>query len=173
MNTWIIDQAHSTIGFKVKHLMVSMVRGLFTEFEGSIQAADDTFAGAVATFTAQAKSINTNNEQRDGHLRSPDFFGSDEFPTITFTSTSFENKGDHFEVVGDLTMRGITKSVTLEATLNGTGPGMDGKKIVSFDVTGKINRQDFGVKWNAAIETGGMVVSDEVIFDIHVEAKES
>ena len=172
MTTWKIDQVHSSIGFKVKHLMVSTVRGSFTEFEGSLNSPDDTFENAQAQFTAQAKSINTGNGMRDQHLQSADFFESEKFPTVTFVSKSFTKKGDKYEVTGDLTMHGITKPITLEVTSDGIGSGMDGGRVVGFDLTGSINRSDFGLVWNKVLETGGVTVSDNVTLDIHVEAQE-
>lgn len=169
MTTWNIDQAHSVIGFKVKHLVVSTARGVFTDFSGTISAEDETFENATVAFTAQTASVNTHNDMRDNHLRSADFFDAEKFPTLSFTSTSFTKKGDGFEMVGDLTIKDVTKSVTLSVTSDGAGDGMGGARVAGFDITGTINRQDFGLTWNAAIETGGAVVSDTVTFDIHVE----
>lgn len=173
MATWTIDQAHSSIGFKVRHLVVSTVRGGFTEFSGSIAAEDQTFTNASVTFTAKTSSINTHNEARDGHLTSADFFDAAQFPTLSFTSTSFTKKDDGFEVVGDLTLKGVTKSITLSATSDGVGAGMDGKPVVGFDVKGTIHRPDFGLTWNAPLESGGFVVSDDVSLDIHIEATQA
>jgi polyisoprenoid-binding protein YceI len=173
MSTWNLDQAHSTIGFKVKHLMVSTVRGMFTDFTGTIESSDDSFENAHVHFTAQTASIHTANTMRDDHLKSADFFDAAQFPTVSFASTSFVKNGNGFTMTGDLTMHGVTKSVTLQVTSDGIGNGMDGKRVAGFDITGTINRQDFGLTWNAALETGGVVVSEEVAFDIHVEAKEA
>lgn len=169
MNTWNLDQAHSTIGFKVKHLMVSTVRGSFTDFSGTLESADDTFENAKASFTAKAASIATGNDGRDAHLRGEDFFDVEKFPEVTFTSKSFTKKGEAFEVVGDFTMKGVTQEIVLTATTEGVGIGMDGKKMVGFEITGSISRESFGLTWNAALETGGVAVSDTVNFDIHVE----
>lgn len=173
MKTWNIDQAHSTIGFKVKHLMVSTVRGGFTDFSGNINAEDETFENASISFSANTASITTNNEGRDGHLKSADFFDAEQFPTISFTSTSFTKKEEGFELKGDLTLKGVTKSITLSATSDGVGTGMDGKKVVGFDVKGTIHRPDFNLTWNASLESGGFVVSDDVTLDIHIEATEA
>ncbi len=173
MSTWTIDSAHSTIGFKVKHLVVSTVRGSFADFAGSITSPSDTFDGATATFTAQVASITTNNAMRDGHLQSPDFFDAATFPTITFTSSSFVKNGDTFTVVGDLTMHGVTKEISLTANQGGVGAGMDGKRIVSFEATGMIDRRDFELNYAAVVETGGLVVSNEIMLDIQIEAKEA
>jgi polyisoprenoid-binding protein YceI len=170
MNTWNIDQAHSVIGFKVKHLLVSTVRGEFTDFEGKIEAADDTFENAAISFTAQATSISTHSEARDNHLRSADFFEVEKYPTLSFTSKSFTKKGDAFELVGDFMMHGVTKEISLEVTTEGVGKGMNGESVVGFDITGTLNRHDYGLTWNALVETGGAVVSDTVTLDIHIEA---
>jgi polyisoprenoid-binding protein YceI len=172
MSTWKLDKAHTTIEFKVKHLMVSSARGSFTLFEGTITSPDDSFENAQAEFTAQTASVTTNNDIRDGHLKSAEFFDVEKFPTISFVSKSFTKKGSGFEIIGDLTMKGVTKEITFSATTEGVGTGMDGGRIVGFDITGSINRQDFGLSWNKTLETGGAVVGDIVTLDIHVEAKE-
>ena len=171
MSTWTIDTAHSTIGFKVKHLVVSTVRGSFTDFAGSITSSDDTFEGATATFTAQVASIATHNAMRDGHLQSADFFDAATFPTVTFTSTAFTKTADGYTVSGNLTMHGVTKEISLAAKHNGIGTGMDGKRVVSFDATSIIDRRDFGLTYSAVVETGGLVVSNEIVLDIQIEAK--
>ena len=174
MSTWTIDAAHSTIGFKVKHLMVSTVRGSFTDFEGSIEAADDTFAGAAAHFSAKTASVNTHNDMRDGHIKSPDFFDVAQFPTVSFASKSFTKKNDEaYEMTGDLTLHGVTKEIKLDVSFNGVGPGMDGKRVVSFDATGMIDRRDFGISIAMPLEGGGLVVSNDVALDIQIEAKEA
>ena len=173
MSTWNLDQVHSTIGFKAKHLMVSTVGGMFTDFTGSIEATDDSFENAKIQFTAQVASIHTGNEMRDNHLKSADFFDATQFPTLTFSSTSFAKNGSEFSLVGDITLKGVTQSITLPVSFGGIGNGMDGKRVAGFTATGSINRQDFGLTWNAALEAGGVAVSDEVKLDIHIEAKEA
>ncbi len=173
MNTWNIDTGHSEIAFKVKHLMISTVHGTFSGFEGSITTPDDTFDGSTITFSADASTVSTKNEQRDGHLKSPEFFDVEKFPKLTFTSTQVKKTGNVLEVTGDLTIRGVTKPVTLSATFNGISKGMDGKRVAGFDVTGTVNRQDFGLSWNAAVETGGVVVGDIVTIEATIEAKEA
>lgn len=173
MSTWHIDPAHTEIGFKVKHLVVSTVKGSFGTFEGTLTASDDSFTDAKLTFSADTASITTNNAQRDGHLQSADFFDVAHFPKITFVSKSFVKAGaNQFDITGDFTMRGVTKELTVTATANGFAKGMDGKRVASFDVTGKIHRTDFNVSWNAPIETGGLVVSEDVVLDATVEMKE-
>jgi polyisoprenoid-binding protein YceI len=173
MNTWNIDTTHSEIGFNVKHLMVSTVRGTFGAFEGTVTTPDDTFDGSTITFSADANTINTNSTQRDAHLKSADFFDAEKFPKLTFTSMSVKKAGEKLEVMGNLTMRGVTKPVTLSAVFNGISKGMDGKRVAGFDISGAVNRQDFGLAWNAAVETGGVVVSDMVNLEISIEAKEA
>jgi len=173
MATWTIDQEHSIIGFKVKHLMVSTVRGAFAEFAGSVETADDTFENAKAVLTVQTNSVDTRSAGRDAHLRSGDFFEVEKFPTMNFISTSFMKKGESYEVVGDLTLHGVTKSVTLAATSGGIGVGFDGKRVAGFDVAGTIKRSDFGLVWNTVLEAGTIVVGDDVLLDMHIEAKEA
>ncbi len=174
MSTWHIDTAHSEIGFKVKHLMVSSVKGFFGTFSGTLTSDDDMLANAQVSFETQTASISTNNANRDGHLQGADFFDAMKFPTITFVSKSFVKKdGNEYTVTGDFTMKGVTKEVELAATFNGLAKSTtDGKRIMSFDVTGVINRMDYGVSWNAAIETGGVAVSNEVWLNANVEFKE-
>ena len=167
--TWTIDPAHSEVGFVVRHLMVSKVRGQFTKFEGSITTAPDPMDSAVSV-TVELGSISTNNEQRDGHLRSADFFDADSNPKMTFQSTALRQTGDGFVVAGDLTIRGITKPLELEVEVNGFGPDPYGGTRAGFTASGQLNRSDFGVTWNAAIEGGGVVVSEKVQLVLELEA---
>ncbi len=173
MSKWNMDGAHSEVGFKIKHLVISNVRGYFNKFEGTIDSPDADFTKSAITFSADTASISTNNTMRDDHLKSPEFFDVAQFPTISFKSTSITKKDENnFVVKGDFTMHGMTKEVTLDAVCNGVTVGMDKAKVMSFDVTGTISRQDFGLTWNAPIETGGMVLSDEVKVEINAEFKE-
>lgn len=172
MSTWNLDQSHSLIGFKVKHLVISTVKGQFNDFSGSVTANDDTFENAQITFTAQTASISTNNADRDGHLKSGDMFDAENFPTLSFVSTSFTKTNDGFNINGDITIKGVTKPITLSATFDGIVMGMYGKRVAAFTIAGKLNRIDFGVSWNAALETGGMVVSEDVTLDINAELVE-
>ena len=173
MKTWNIDSAHSEIGFKVKHLMISNVRGKFNSFKGSIEMPDEDFTKAVISFSADTTSINTENDIRDKHLQSPDFFDSASFPTLSFKSKSITKKSDtKFEVSGELNMHGVVKEIILDTTLNGTITGMDGAKMMGFEILGSLSRKDFGLTWNAPIEQGGVVVSDEVKLEINTEFKE-
>lgn len=141
-----VDKAHSKLGFAITHLMISEVEGQFNAFEVTLTSSKEDFSDAVVELTAEANSVYTANERRDNHLKSADFFDAAKYPTLTFKSTSFTKTGDKtYKVVGDLTMHGVTKSVTLDATLTGAATARDGKKIVAFKTTGTINRIDFGV----------------------------
>jgi polyisoprenoid-binding protein YceI len=173
MKTWIIDQAHSEIGFTVKHLLISTVRGRFTQFSGTLTASDETFSDAKVSFSAEASSITTNNEMRDKHLHTPDFFDTEHFPMITFVSKTFKSAGDKkFVMTGDFSMRGVTKEITVDAILNGATTDAYGSRVVSFDLSGLINRTDFGVNWNAVLEAGGLSVSEDVTIEATIELKE-
>jgi polyisoprenoid-binding protein YceI len=171
MAQWTIDPAHSEIKFKVKHLVVSTVTGQFNRFTGTVEAQKPDFRDARVAFEAEIDSISTNNEQRDAHLKSPDFFDAASFPTLSFESTSVTRKSDDLYVVaGDMTIRGTKRKITLDVRYNGTVKGFDGD-VAGFEIAGKLNRQDFGLRWNALTETGGVVVSNEVRLDIAVELK--
>jgi polyisoprenoid-binding protein YceI len=166
---WAIDPTHSEVQFKVKHLVIATVTGAFKKFSGSIEAEGDNFDGADAEFTIDVNSIDTNQADRDGHLKSDDFFSAGTFPEITFRKGKLVKKGDAFEVTGDLTIRNITKTVTLKAELGGTVKDPWGNIKAGFEITGKVNRSDFGLKWNALTEAGGVVVGEEVKLHLNVE----
>lgn len=160
---WALDPAHSEILFKVKHLVISTVSGSFGEFSGSATTPEDTFEGGDISITIKAASINTNNGQRDGHLRSEEFFDADNHPEITIKTTSIEQvSGDDYTIKADFTMRGVSKQVTFKGEYGGTATDGYGNKKVGLEVTGKINRTDFGLNWNAVIEGGGLTVSEDV-----------
>lgn len=168
---WQIDPTHSEIQFKVKHLVISTVTGNFTDFEGSIETEGDDFSTAEITFSAKTASVNTNNEQRDGHLQSEEFFNSAEYPNMTFKSTSVKPEGgDNYAILGDLTIKDKTKPVELKAEHGGYMTDFYGNYKAGFEVTGKINRKDFGLEWSGITEAGGIVVSDEVklVFNIQI-----
>ena len=170
MATWTIDTMHSEIGFKVKHLVISTVSGKFTKFEGSIETEGDDFNNAKVTFSADIDGIDTGVADRDGHLKSPDFFDAANHPKLTFESTSFINKGgSDYELQGNITIRGVAKPITLKVEHGGTGPNAYGQTVAGFELQGKINRKDFGLNWSAVTEAGGIVVSDEVKLFMNIE----
>jgi polyisoprenoid-binding protein YceI len=167
--TWTIDASHSDVAFVVRHLMVSKVRGHFAEFSGKVVTAENPLDSSVEA-TVDLQSIDTGNEQRDGHIRSADFFDVDANRTMTFRSTGVRADGGDFLLDGELTLRGVTRPVTLRLEINGFGPDAWGGTRAGFSATGEINRRDFGVNWNAAVEGGGVVVSDKVQLALEIEA---
>ncbi len=170
MSTYKIDAAHSEINFKIKHLMIASVTGNFTGFDATLESPIDSFENASISFSANIDSINTNNAQRDTHLKSADFFDAEQFPTLNFTSTSFTKKNDEeFELVGDLTLKGVTKSITLAVEYGGTTTDFYGQTKAGFEITGKISRKEFGLTWDAVTEAGSVVVSDEVKLILSVQ----
>ena len=170
MAIWRIDTAHTEIGFKVKHLVISTVSGKFKTFEGKLEAEKEDFSDAKISFSADIASIDTGNEQRDGHLQSDDFFDAPAYPQLTFSSTGLtHHAGSDYTLTGDLTLRGITKPISLKVDFGGVGPNAYGQTIAGFELTGKINRKDFGLNWSAVTEAGGIVVSDEVRLVINAE----
>lgn len=167
--TYSIDASHSSVGFVAKHMVIAKVRGHFGSFEGSFDFTEGQPATWKAQATIQAASINTGNEKRDGHLRSPDFFAAEEFPTLSFISTGVEKQGEGYLLKGDLTMRGVTKPVVLALEYFGSIKDPWGSDRAGFSAKGTINRQDFGLTWSNLLETGGAVVSDEIAIEIEVE----
>ena len=160
---WAIDPTHTEIGFKVKHMMFTNVSGKITKYDATIETDGDEFSHAVIELTADTDSITTANADRDAHLLSPDFFDATQFPKLNFSATSFiKTDGADFELTGDLTLHGTTKSIKLAVEFGGLMKDPWGNIKAAFNVTGKINRKDFGLTWNAALETGGVLVSDEV-----------
>lgn len=168
-STWSIDPLHSELTFRIRHY-VTKVRGTFAKWQGSITADPKSLAGGAVEVTIDAKSIDTNNEQRDNHLRSNDFFATDSFPTLSFKSRRVEVAGSDVKIHGDLTIRGITKPVTLTGAYNGTTKGMQGEERIGFEASTKINRLDHKVSWNRAVEGGGIMLGDEVEINITIEA---
>ncbi len=161
---WVIDPTHSEVQFKIKHLMITNVTGSFGKFQATVLTEDEDFMKAKISFTADVDSISTNNEQRDGHLKSADFFDAATYPQIKFEATKFEkvdNDGS-YELYGDLTLRDVTKNVKLDVEFGGVVKDPYGNTKAGFTINGKINRKDFGLTWNAVTEAGGVVVSDEV-----------
>jgi len=170
MTTWKIDPAHSEVNFKVKHMLVSTVRGNFDKFDAAIETNKEDFSDAKIQFEADVKSINTKNEQRDAHLKSADFFDAENNPKMTFVSTVAKKISDYeMQVKGNLTLRGVTKEVTLNVIYNGTVSGFGDSTVAGFEVRGKVNRFDYGLQWNALTEAGGVVVSNEVKIEILAE----
>lgn len=162
MIKWTIDPAHSEIGFRVKHLKITNLKGYFQQFNGEAITSEDG-APQEVTFTADTASIDTANEQRDQHLKGSDFFDAEKHPKLSFKSTSVVSKGtDEYEVKGDLVMRGVSKLVTLQVEFNGIMKDPWGNEKAGFSLTGKINRKDWELNWNAPLEAGGFLVSDEV-----------
>jgi len=168
-DVYVFDKAHSTLGFQVRHLF-SKVPGKFTDFSGQIQFDEANPEQSSVEVTINAASINTSNDQRDEHLRSPDFFDVQKFPKITFKSKSVKKTGANTaNVIGDFTMHGVTKEVLLNVELLGKGPGMQGTIVSGWDGATTLKRSDFGLIWNKAIE-GTQVVGDDVRIDLHIEA---
>jgi polyisoprenoid-binding protein YceI len=167
---WQIDSAHSTVGFKVKHMMVANVRGQFQEVKGDILGDLEDPTRASVDVEIAAASIDTRNEQRDTHLRSADFLDAENFPTLSFKSTRIDRLSvDRLKIVGDLTIRGTTREVELDTTLNGTGTNPWGAEVAGVSAETRINRKDFGLTWNVALETGGWLVGDKIDIDLEME----
>lgn len=160
---WVLDTSHSDVQFKIKHLMISTVTGQFNKFSGSVETDSEDFTNAKVFFIADISSISTNNEQRDAHLKNSDFFDATNFPELIFESDSIEKiSDDEYKLRGTLTMRGISKKITLNATFGGITKDPWGNTKAGFSVTGKINRQDFGISFGAVTETGGLLLDNEV-----------
>lgn len=168
---WTADPAHSTIGFKVRHLMITSVAGTFNNFDLKAETEEEDFMTAKVSFTADTASVFTGNDDRDRHLRSPDFFDDHRFPQIKFVSTKYENVDEDgsYNVYGDLTIRDVTKPVKLGVEFGGVIKDPWGNTRAGFTLNGKINRKDFGLNWSAVTEAGGLVVADEVKISCEVE----
>ena len=168
--TWTIDPAHSSVEFSVRHLMITTVKGRFTEFQGTVVLDEEHPASSSAEITVRVASIDTREPQRDAHLRSADFFDAEKFPTLTFRSTSVRDWQDEgFTLVGDLTIHGVTREVALDVTSEGRTKDPWGGERTGFTATTKIKRSDFGLTWNQLLETGGLAVSDEVKISLDVQ----
>lgn len=171
---WKIDPTHSEIQFKVKHLVISTVTGSFGSFDGQIEADDDNFENAKATFTADIDSISTNNEDRDQHLKSDDFFNAEAYSQLTFESANLEKTGDGtYKVTGDLTIRDVTREIELDVVHGGTVADPYGNTKAGFEVTGAINRKEFGLTWDAVTEAGNAVVGDKIKLQLNVQFVQS
>lgn len=171
---WKIDPTHSEIQFKVKHLVISTVTGNFKSFDGHIETEDEDFENASAYFEADINSISTNNEDRDNHLKSDDFFNAEEFPKLIFESSSFKKIGDNqYKVSGDLAIRDVTKKVELDVVHGGTVEDAYGNTKAGFEVSGVINRKEFGLTWSAVTEAGNVVVADDIKLLLNVQLVQS
>lgn len=171
MSTWQIDASHSNVGFAVKHLMISNTKGRFTTFSGDIKVDESDLANSQVNVEIDVASIDTHDAKRDGHLRSADFFDAETNPKITFASKRvLPNGGDKFEIIGDLTIRGVTREVTLKAEREGSGTSPWGTEVAAFTASTEIDRKDYGLNWNMALETGGFLVGDKVKINLEVEA---
>jgi polyisoprenoid-binding protein YceI len=168
--SWVIDPTHSEIAFKVKHLMISNVKGSFGEFSGQLVTDGDDFSTAEISFQINPASISTGSADRDGHLKSPDFFDVENFKEITFTSGKLAKTGeDEFALSGDLAIKGVLQSVKLDVEYGGLMTDPWGNVKAGFTINGKINRKDFGLTWNAALEAGGVLVGDEIRLNMDVQ----
>ena len=170
MAKYTVDQSHSTVGFAVKHMMVSKVKGQFDSYTADIEAEDLTdLSSAKIAFSIDTASINTFSEDRDTHLRSAEFFDVEKYPSMDFKSTSITRDGDEYKVTGDLTIKGITKPVTFDVEFGGKGKNPWGVEVYGFEGEAKINREDFGLTWNTALETGGVLVGKDVKIQLELE----
>jgi len=171
---WNVDKAHSKVLFSVTHLVISEVTGEFKDFTGSIESSKDDFSDTKINFVVDVNSISTDNDQRDKHLKSDDFFNADKFPQIIFKGKSLKKvKGNNYKLTGDFTMRDVTKQVTLDVVYNGTIKDPYGNTKAGFKIIGKINRFDYNLKWNALIEAGGAVVGKTVTMTVNLELQKA
>jgi polyisoprenoid-binding protein YceI len=167
---WNLDPIHSEIGFKVKHMMITNVSGSFGKFDAHVETEGDDFSTAKIEFTGDLNTLSTGNTDRDNHLKSGDFFDTTQFPELKFASTKLEKKDEaDFVLSGDLIIRGVKKPVKLDVEFGGIGKDPWGNEKAGFTITGKINRTDFNLNWNAALETGGVLVSEEVKLYAEIE----
>ncbi|BBZ29893.1 polyisoprenoid-binding protein [Mycolicibacterium madagascariense] len=166
--TWAIDPVHSSIGFSVRHLVVSKVRGTFKAFSGAIVVAEDGTPSVTAEIAVD--SLDTGNEQRDAHVKSADFFDVEKYPTATFVSTGLRADGGDYVLDGDFTLKGVTKPIALKLEFNGRNPGMGHGEVAGFEASVVLNRKDFGIDIDMPLETGGAVVGDKVTITLEIEA---
>lgn len=168
-----IDTSHSLIEFSVKHMMVTTVKGRFTQFQGDIEIDEANPANSKVDVTIDTASVTTGDANRDGHLRGADFFEPEKYPTITFTSKQVESKGgENYRVTGDLTLHGVTREIAFDFTREGVTKSMQGAQLQAFSAALTISRKDFGLEWNVALESGGLLVSDQVKISLEIEAVE-
>ncbi|MEP6846911.1 MAG: YceI family protein [Panacibacter sp.] len=170
MATYKVDPTHSEITFKIRHLMITNVSGSFSKFDATLTSDTDDFSDASITFEADVDSVNTGDEQRDGHLKSDDFFNAEKFPMLTFVSTGITKKSDkEYLLNGNLTIRDVTKPIILNVAYGGSMTDFYGQTKAGFEISGKINRKEYGLMWSAVTEAGGIVVSDEVKLNLQVQ----
>jgi polyisoprenoid-binding protein YceI len=170
--TWTADTAHSHVGFTVRHMVVSKVRGSFDKFDAKLTIADDPLQSTVEA-TIDLASINTGDEGRDGHVKGGDFFDIEQFPTMEFTSTGIRPNGSDYLLDGELTIKGVTKPITLDLEFNGVTKDPWGATRAGFSATGEVNRGDYGISYNAVLETGGVLIGEKLKVEIEVEAVKS
>jgi polyisoprenoid-binding protein YceI len=167
---WTLDKAHTNVNFSIRHMVISEVTGKFKDFDINFAATKSDFTDASVEATIKVASINTENDKRDAHLRTDDFFNAEKFPEIKFKSTAFEKVGENkYKIVGDLTIRDVTKKVAFDAVYNGSVKSPWGATVSSWKVSLAINRFDYGLKWNKAIEAGGLIAGDEVNITLNIE----
>ncbi|KIL48641.1 YceI family protein [Jeotgalibacillus campisalis] len=171
---WVVDSVHSGVDFSVKHMMISRVKGSFQEFSAEVEADVNDMTTASISFTIDVNSIDTRSEDRDNHLRSADFFDVENFPSITFKSTDVKNIGDNeYELTGDVTIKDVTKKETFTVEYEGSGKDPWGNEKVGFSVNGKLNRKEYGLTWNQALETGGVLVGEDIKINLQIQAQQA
>ncbi|MEJ7561243.1 MAG: YceI family protein [Ilumatobacteraceae bacterium] len=168
VGAWTVDPAHSRLGFSVRHMMVSKVRGQFSEYDANVTIADDPSQSRVDA-TVQIASIDTHDANRDGHLRSGEFFDAETHPTMTFTTTGLTGSGSDYQLAGELTIRGVTKPVVFDLEYQGVGKNPWGATVAGLTATTKISREEFGLTWNQALETGGVLIGDKIDIELDLE----
>ena len=167
---WVVDTAHSTVEFSIRHMMISNVKGTFNEFDAVIMGDPNDLTSATINFTIDAGSIDTRKEDRDNHLKSADFFDVENYPEITFKATDIQKKsGNNYNLTGDFSMHGVTKEVTFDTTFEGQSKGPAGNEMAGFSAKTTISRAEFGLTWNSTLETGGVLVSDEVKINLEIQ----
>ena len=166
---WALDPAHSEVNFKVKHLVISSVTGTFKSFEGGFETDQEDFSNADIHFSLDVNSIDTNQEQRDVHLKSADFFDQEKYPKISFKSTSFTKSGEDYELTGNLNVKDVTKPIKLKVEFGGTATDFYGNEKAGFEITGKISRKEYGLTWDALTEAGAIVVGDDIKLNINAQ----
>lgn len=174
MTNWAVDKSHSTVGFEVKHMMISKVKGQFLDYSAEVNATDlKDLTSAHVQFTFDVASITTNSDDRDNHLRSADFFNVEQYPSITFSSTTIEQVGADYKITGDLTIRDTTKPIIFDVAFGGHGKNPWGVEVYGFEGSASINREEFGLTWNQTLETGGVLVGKEIKIKVELEINPS